>query len=265
MSISLDQICVCIPVRYGSSRLPGKPLLTLYGGTKTVIEVTLEKVLQSQFIRSRQIYVLTDDHRIETEVLSKFQGARELGGVVMTSKSCPNALYRIVEALDQIPARFRAIINLHGDEPGLNPLNLDALISNFILYQKSSLLVRKLSGSLDQVEIKSRGTVKAVMDRQKRLMYCGRAVIPHNKSGQVMPDKDYFGVIGLQVLRREDLAKYVNGEDQGCDQWLYQEEDVEELKWLELGVEIRCAMAQFPAERSLNTAEDYQYFLDKYA
>lgn len=250
--INLEEICVCIPVRYQSSRLPGKPLIKLNElHARTVIELTLDRVLESRMIRSKnQIFVFTDDIRIK-EVVEKF-GIQ----VFMTDSECQNALVRLSKYVDKLPSKFRAVINLHGDEPFLDTRNLDTLIQDFLHYQQNNILIRQLVNYQEACDL---ANVKVVMNHKQELMYCSRAVIPHTKDGMI-PNSElgiqYYGVVGIHILWRNDLEKYWKN-NKGLN---YLCEDVEELKLLELGIPLRCVMCPYKAERSLNTREDLEYF-----
>lgn len=247
----LKQLCVCLPVRFGSTRLPGKPLLQL--GGMTVIEQTLSRVCESKYLLKDQIWLFTDDQRIAQVVKDnpKLSGI----GTIMATDECPNALYRLSRYANQLPDRFKTIINLHGDEPLLDVRNLDFLIEQYLKFQQPVALIRKLHPS----EATRLSEVKVVFDIDHQLIYCSRAWIPHTKSGQIK-DQTYWGMMGVHLLDRETLFKYTDNSEQR--DWLYQQEDIEELKLVELGIKVKCVEAPFEARRSLNTAEDYRYLLE---
>ena len=244
----MESIAICIPVRYGSSRLPGKPLLKL--GDKTIIELTIQRALLCPDIVPSQIFIFTDDQRIADVVKSKTSV-----NIIMTDSDCPNALYRLSKYIHLVPQKYTGFINLHGDEPFLDHRNLHHLIKEYLACKKTCILIKKSDNNMTH-----NSEVKAVTDTNMNMLYCSRSVIPYPAKNH--QNHQYYGVIGLQAMDRDTLKKY----DQ-CPTpphgWLYQVEDIEELKILEIGQSIHCSLAPYPTTRSLNTLEDYQYFLKK--
>ncbi len=95
---------IVIPARYGSSRLPGKPLLRETG--KYLIQHVYEQACRSS---ADQVVVATDDERI-------FQAVQEFGGCVrMTSPDHPSGTDRVAEVARTLSTEL--LINLQGDEP----------------------------------------------------------------------------------------------------------------------------------------------------
>ena len=122
--MSYNKYCF-IPARYHSSRLPGKPLLKING--KTIIRLVYEQVKKCNLIDD--IIVLTDDERIKKEVES-FRGS-----VAIVVDDCLNGTERIVKFLknnDYFRNNADIIINVQGDEPFINPSNIDKCIKNYL-------------------------------------------------------------------------------------------------------------------------------------
>jgi len=240
-------ICVCIPVRYNSKRLPGKPLLVI--DNETIIEKTYNQILKSKYIKKEDIYIMTDNRYIE-------QNVRSFGceNVIMTDTSCENALARISKYLDKLPEKYNIVLNVHGDEPYINPKNIDHLIENF--NNRSILLYRKLTPE----EAKKRCTVKIVTGKDNNILYCSRFAIPYSKSNDY---DNYIGIIGIHIFKREVLLQYYKNKDA----YLYKlnTEDIEELKFIEMGYNIKGIEAKYENEISLNTEDDFQYLIKKYA
>ena len=107
-----------IPARYESSRFPGKPLVQING--KTLIKRVWEKARQA--INEEDIYVLTDDQRIE-EHCSK-EGIK----TVMTSTSCLTGTDRVYEASRKVTADI--YINIQGDEPLIEPRDIKKVVED---------------------------------------------------------------------------------------------------------------------------------------
>ena len=109
-----------IPSRYYSSRFPGKPLENILG--KSMIQRVYEQAIKSKLDK---VVVATDDHRIFNEVLS-FKGE-----VVMTSSDHISGTERCLEAINKINSKHEIIINIQGDEPFINPSQINQLIDSF--------------------------------------------------------------------------------------------------------------------------------------
>lgn len=258
------EVCVCIPVRYASTRLPGKPLLSI--GGKPMILRTFEQALKSKYVELSNLYVFTDDERIGETILSSYPSANI---ILTTGRECPNALFRLSYFENYLPESCRAVINLHGDEPFLDPEMLDHLFEEYqsIVSRQSSLMscpaliyYRPISGE----EARDRSIVKLVKNSANYALYFSRAMIPHTKSGDPSGRVSYCGVVGLHLLGRGSLKKYGETDDSELD-GLYLAEDVEELRLLEMGERIKCLQSPvLETERSLNTVEDYEYLVSKY-
>ena len=108
-----------IPARYASTRFPAKPLAML--GGKTVIERVYTQVLG----QVDDAYVATDDDRIR-------QAVEAFGGkVVMTSPLHKSGTDRCREAADIVGGDFDVVINIQGDEPFIQPSQLQAIKACF--------------------------------------------------------------------------------------------------------------------------------------
>ena len=104
-----------IPARYASTRFPAKPLALL--GGKPVIERVYEQV----YGVFDDVYVATDDERIEAAVKS-------FGGkVVMTSAAHRSGTDRCAEAYRKVGGEFDVVVNIQGDEPFIQPSQLKTL------------------------------------------------------------------------------------------------------------------------------------------
>lgn len=245
---------VCfIPARYASSRLPGKPLLEING--KTIIQRVHEQVQKCKNVD--KIIVLTDDKRIKNTV-NKFGGECHITG------DCLNGTARIVNFMRDKKIDCNLVINVQGDEPFINPLNIDACIENFIKntknnpYMKCSTLHFKHN---DEEEIRKRSNGKLVLDKNNNIMYGSRNIIPGMKKVDYDEKTIYHGHIGIFVYDKEYLLNnYLKNNTP------YQlAEDIEWLKILEDGYKINSVLVDKNShERGVDTQEDYDYLKEKY-
>ena len=233
-----------IPARYGSSRFPGKPLAMI--GTKTMIQRTCQQALKSSL---DAVVVATDDTRIYEEVLG-------FGGrVVMTSPNHRSGTDRCREALDIIGEHFDAVVNIQGDEPFIDPLQIDQ-VTQLIRQPEVCLatLARKIN---DPARIADPNTVKVVFGNDGNALYFSRHAIPFVRGAepsQWMLHSDYYQHIGIYAYKSDTLraiAKLPYGR-------LEQAESLEQLRWLENGLDIMVAVTDIAASYSIDSPDDLQ-------
>ena len=113
-----------IPARYASTRFPGKPLTLI--NKKPMIRHVYERAIKAKSLT--EVYVATDDKRIEDAVLS-------FGGkVIMTSDKNRSGTDRCMEAYEKLEKQgksFDVVINIQGDEPYIHPEQIDLAASCF--------------------------------------------------------------------------------------------------------------------------------------
>src|SRR4051794_24148968 len=112
------EILAIVPARFGSTRLPGKPLLSDTG--KPLIQHVVEAARRSN--RLDRIIVATDDARI-AEAVEAFGGE-----VALTRGDHPTGTDRVAEVVARMP-EAHLIVNLQGDEPELSGEALDLVVS----------------------------------------------------------------------------------------------------------------------------------------
>ena len=238
---------IVIPARYGSSRLPGKPLIELAG--KTMIQHVYER---AQAVGAVDIVIATDDERIEAAV--KGFGA----DVVMTSPAHENGTERIAEVADQLGwSDSDVIVNLQGDEP-LIPRDLIELTAQGLL-QNPEAGMSSLCTPIDSAEDAfDPNVVKAVLDNNGFAMYFSRAPIPwdrdlykdgQTKKTEIAPVYRHIGMYGYRVsfLRAYQEMKMTSLEKAEC---------LEQLRALCYGVKIHMGVIAEPPGHGIDTAED---------
>jgi len=244
---------VCfIPARYESSRLPGKPMLKI--NSKTVINLVYEQVKKCKLVDD--IIVLTDDERIENEVKS-------FGGKVgMVTEYCLNGTERIVKYIRNSHSDCDLVINVQGDEPFINPNNIDNCIKNFI-DKRFEIPDMKCSTlhfvHTDKKEIYKRSNGKMILDKKNNIMYCSRNVIPGLKKEEYNESKTYYGHIGVFVFDKD----YIMNQYLDSNTPYQLTEDIEWLKILEDGYRINSVLSE-SHEIGVDTIEDFEYLKNKY-
>ena len=243
---SKNVLC-CIPARYGSSRLPGKPLLKI--NNKTIINLVYEQVQKSIV---KNIIVLTDDKRIYEEVI-KFGG-----NCYIVEENCLNGTERIVRYLRKTEhSNYDKILNVQGDEPFIDSNIIDKLIKqNYKNKNECSTICYKTK---DKEEILSKSKGKVILDENNNILYCSRNVIPSCKNSNIVDDINYNIHVGIFLFNKQYLIENFLKKNTK-----YQlTEDIEWLKIIESGYKINTIISD-KMETGIDTIDDYNYLKKKY-
>ena len=233
-----------IPARYESSRFPGKPLIDLKG--KSMIQRVYEGAKQcNQF---EQVIVATDDIRIFDEV-------RSFGGeVMMTSLSHQTGTDRCGEVA--VNYDCDVVINIQGDEPLVNPLQLDQLLSAF---SHSDVSIATLGiPTSDEADLLNPNRIKIVLDHQENALYFSRSCVPnsHHFKGEYLSNYPFLRHIGLYAYRANTLAQIC----QLTPTALEKMESLEQLRWMYYGYSIKVVQTTIETP-NIDTPEDVENVL----
>jgi 3-deoxy-manno-octulosonate cytidylyltransferase (CMP-KDO synthetase) len=240
---------IIIPARYASSRLPGKPLLRETG--KYLIQHVYERACLTQ---ADPIIVATDDDRIARAV-------REFGGqVCLTRDDHPSGTDRVAEVARQLDADI--IINLQGDEPLVEPAQLE-LLAHMLEDQPGTAEVATLAVPITSLDDwRNPNCVKVVCTPQGQALYFSRSPIPCVRDGE--PElgntpHTFLRHLGLYAYRREFLLRLTAAPPSRLEQL----EKLEQLRVLELGARIQVGIVEHCA-MGVDTPADYQRFVRAY-
>lgn len=236
----MSKTAIIIPARYGSSRLEGKPLLTVAG--KPVIQWVYEKAAQAKL--ADMIIVATDDERIYDAVVA-FGGVAE-----MTSGNHKCGSDRIREVVDRHP-EISYIVNLQGDEPLIEPSAIDEVARNVKEDANAdiSTLIRVLK---DEEEINNPNLVKCVRDKNGFALYFSRSKIPYERNPI---SGEFYGHLGIYGYKREALIKMTSLPQTPLETT----ESLEQLRALENGMKIKTSIVDF-VPVGIDTAQDLEKF-----
>jgi 3-deoxy-manno-octulosonate cytidylyltransferase (CMP-KDO synthetase) len=238
---------VVIPARYGSTRLPGKPLLDIAG--KPMIVHVCQRALEAD---AEQVVVATDDQRI-------FDAVGNLGlQAVMTDSNHQSGTERIAEVARILGWRDdEIVVNLQGDEPLIPPAYIrDAAQS---LAGQTQAGIATLAAKIAEAdEIFNSNAVKVVLDKAGYALYFSRAPIPWSRA--TFPDNHNPAVSALPHLRHIGLYAYTVGFLQRYCSWsaspLESVEALEQLRILWHGEKIRVEIVDKTPEAGVDTQED---------
>ena len=235
-----------IPARYASSRFPGKPLVDILG--KSMIQRVYEQAKKSS--KLSDVVVATDDERISTHV-------KAFGGqVVMTEQNHPSGTDRCFEALKKSGKEYTYIINIQGDEPFIDPSQIDLLAG--VCDGKTELATLMIPVDSHEVLFDT-GEVKITMNDKHEALYFSREVIPHIKG----VDKKnwhkhfpYYRHVGMYAYRADVLKQITTLAPSSLEK----AESLEQLRWLENGFKIKLAITDFDSH-CIDTPEDIEKVL----
>jgi 3-deoxy-manno-octulosonate cytidylyltransferase (CMP-KDO synthetase) len=240
---------IVIPARFASTRLPGKPLLRQTG--KYLIQHVYERACQAR--RANLVVVATDDPRIEAAV------AGFGGRVVRTRRDHASGTDRVAEVARMLNADV--VINLQGDEPLVQPSDLDLLPG--LLERNPDADVATLAVPLTKAEDwRDPNRVKVVCDQSGRALYFSRSPIPFVRDGQpdfqAQPPR-FLQHLGLYAYRREFLLQLASLPPSPLEEI----EKLEQLRILALGRAIQVGVVH-QAAIGVDTLADYEDFVRHY-
>jgi 3-deoxy-manno-octulosonate cytidylyltransferase (CMP-KDO synthetase) len=217
-----------IPSRYASTRFPGKPLAMIKG--KTMIRRVCEQAWKSKL---DAVVVATDDMRIADEVLS-------FGGqYVLTDPNHQSGTDRCREALDMLDKPYDAVVNIQGDEPFIEPRQINQLVD---LISKNDIQIASLVKTIeDEDELFSPNTVKVVMDKGFKALYFSRNPIPfmRNMAREEWLSKGvFYQHIGIYAYKAATLRQIAAMQPTALEL----AESLEQLRWIENGISVHLAV-----------------------
>lgn len=221
------KIIAIIPARYASTRFPGKPLAMLAG--KPVIQHVYEQVKKVL----PEAWVATDDERILNAV-------KQFGGkAVMTRADHKSGTDRIEEAAEKIGTDADIIINIQGDEPFIQPSQIETICRQFDDASTQIATLGKPFTSMEAVE--NTNSPKIVIDNNGFALYFSRSVIPFVRGidrSQWLDHYPYIKHLGIYAYRRKVLQEITKLPQSPLEK----AESLEQLRWLQNGYRIRVGI-----------------------
>ncbi len=213
-----------IPARYGSTRLPGKPLKTICG----------VPLIERVYLRAREAAVL-DDLIVATDDARILETVQAFGGkAVMTSPNHPSGTDRLAEAMMNIPADI--VVNIQGDQPFIDPVMIEEVV--LPLTSDTALPMATLMYPIQREEdLQDIGVVKVVTDLAGNALYFSRSLLPYPRTSRPHPVYEH---VGLYAYRRDFLFKLASLSPTPLEEV----ESLEQLRVLEHGYRIRVVETQ---------------------
>ncbi len=241
-----------IPSRYASSRFPGKPLADLCG--KSMVRRVYEQCVGAEVLN--KVVVATDDDRIDKHV-------KNFGGnCIMTSPNHLNGTSRcleVVERLEKTGETFDVVINIQGDEPFIEPDQIEQLAE---MFQSTETQIASLIHRIDKPEeLWSPHVVKVVRKLNGDALYFSRQAIPFlrdEKTDDWLKQALFFKHLGIYAFRVEVLKQITRLKASALEQ----AEKLEQLRWLENGYSIKLGITDYEGV-GVDTPDDLAKLINK--
>ncbi|TEW52312.1 3-deoxy-manno-octulosonate cytidylyltransferase [Psychromonas algicola] len=247
-----NQIHIVIPARFGSSRLPGKPLRDIVG--HPMIWHVYQRALEAGF---SSIVVATDDERI-AEVVKGFGG-----DVAMTSVNHSSGTERLAEVAEKSGwADDDIVVNLQGDEPLIDS-QLISDVADLLKNSSGAGLATLVTPIKTFADFTNPNVVKAVLSHSNEALYFSRAPIPWPRDefaagSEILPETDVYRHIGMYAYRVDTLKRIPTLSASPLEQL----ESLEQLRPLQHGITIQCGIIASAPAHGVDTEEDLARVID---
>ncbi len=234
------KIIAMIPARYEASRFPGKLMKDL--GGKSVIVRTYQSAVSTNLFDA--VFVVTDSTIIFSEIITAG------GKAIMSKKEHDCGSDRIAEAVENINVDI--VINVQGDEPFIDAVSLEKLITVFKNDTKKEIDLASLKVQMTlEEDIKNPNNVKVITDENDFAIYFSRSIIPYYRDKDV--SVKYFKHKGIYAFRKEALLDFYKTPITPLEA----AEKIEAIRYLEVGKKIK--MIETSVESiGIDTPEDLE-------
>jgi 3-deoxy-manno-octulosonate cytidylyltransferase (CMP-KDO synthetase) len=241
------KILAVIPARYDSVRFPGKVLAKDTG--KYLIQHTYEQACRAKLLS--KVIIATDSEKV-------LSVCKEFGGeCVMTSPDHQSGTDRIAEAVAAIDGDI--VVNVQGDEPEIDPANIDKL-AKLLVDNPKCQMATLVAGFESKEQIGDANIVKVVVDKNGYAIYFSRSVIPYDRmAGGAGDIKNYLRHLGIYAYRKGFLNTITKLPQTSLEKI----EKLEQLRAIENGYQILTAKVEHTCD-GIDTAEQYRAFVKRF-
>ena len=209
-----------IPARYASTRFPGKPLADICG--KPMIWWVYQQLKKVKELK--EVYIAIDDKNLADEL------QRLNIPYIMTKDTHKTHLDRLAEFVEHIDADF--YINVNGDEPLIDPINIAKLLPSSNVNPKNFYFANAMTYIKNPIECVDNARIKIVTDVDGYGLYMARTPIPYPKGNS---DFKYKKFVGIQCFSKSAL-EFCGITERGEVESI---EDIDEYRFLEHGKKIK--------------------------
>lgn len=228
----MKRIVGIIPARFASTRFPGKPLADIRG--KSMIERVYSQAKKSTQLS--EVIVATDHQGIEEKV-------RSFGGqVCLTAAEHPSGTDRCAEVLQKMNITCDAVVNIQGDEPFIDPRQIDLLCACFDdARTELATLIKKI---VSPDVLFNPNSPKVIVDHEQFAIFFSRHPIPYIRGYEQkewLSRHTFYQHIGIYGYRPGVLKQITRLEPSSLER----AESLEQLRWLENGFRIKTAITPY--------------------
>ncbi len=236
-----------IPARYASTRFPAKALVDIAG--KSMVQRVYEQAKRATTLH--KVVVATDHEAI-------FGHVQSLGGeVVMTSPEHPSGTDRCHEALEKLGEEYDFVINIQGDEPFIQPRQIDTLAA---VLSDEKVELGTLIRIIDAAEaLFDPNKVRVILNKYSEAIYFSRHPIPYLRGiekNEWLQQHTFYQHIGMYAYRRDVLAQITKLPVSSLEK----AESLEQLRWIENGYRIKAAVTPYESI-GIDTPQDLEKVL----
>ncbi len=244
------RVVAIIPARYASTRFEGKPL-ALLGGVSVI-----ERVYRRVSSVVDNVVVATDDERI-AKAVNCFGGR-----AIMTSTHHKSGTDRCWEAYEKLGVDADIVVNVQGDEPFIDPSQIESLIKCFDSESVDiATLIKPFTAEDGVSALENPNTPKVVIDNQMRATYFSRSVIPYLRGVdrvEWLNHHTFYKHIGMYAFRVAALREVTQLPQSSTEK----AESLEQLRWIENGYKIGVGITNIETigidtPEDLSRAEDF--------
>lgn len=248
---------VVIPARYGSTRLPAKPLLDL--GGKPMIQWVVEQACRSH---AEEVVVATDDVRIAAVIKDPRGGSQPLAALTRTDHA--SGTDRIAEVAQARGwRRDTVVVNVQGDEPQIPPALIDQ-VAALLAADPRADLATLCTPVTSNDEFLNPNIVKVVRAADGAALYFSRAPIPLDRDAAALaadaPERHAGALrhLGIYAYRVDALLRMTALPVSALEG----REKLEQLRALEAGMRIAVGIASQLPGVGVDTADDIERLRD---
>ena len=220
-----------IPARLNSTRFPNKVIFNLNG--KLIVEHVYDKVSQCESI----------DHLVVAVDSEKTRNLINCSNIMMTSDKHQSGTDRVAEVANKYECDI--VVNIQGDEPGIDPKLIDKLIS---LFNNPEVKMASIASTdLDENDLKNINVVKVNLDKDNNALSFLR--------NNLEPDKKYYRHVGIYAYRKNTLNFFTSLNQSDNEK----KHRLEQLRALDNSIAIKLLISDFN-RRSIDTKEDLKNY-----
>lgn len=220
-----------IPARLNSTRFPNKVIFNLNG--KLIVERVYDKVSQCESI----------DHLVVAVDSEKTRNLINCSNIMMTSDKHQSGTDRVAEVANKYECDI--VVNIQGDEPGIDPKLIDKLIS---LFNNPEVKMASIASTdLDETDLKNINVVKVNLDKDNNALSFLR--------NNLEPDKKYYRHVGIYAYRKNTLNFFTSLNQSDNEK----KHRLEQLRALDNSIAIKLLISDFN-RRSIDTKEDLKNY-----